>query len=251
MGSSFSGAGIGSGSGGIRGGGIGHVAVHDGAMRSFDTSDEKAWAELQGLLTRISSEYFGFIRTNQTVTTAYEALHRLSVQLVLNGSWSGIETEYGVDGADGCLLRLARRLSDAAHPRIRAILNSALLEFFTAMCHGNGAFLGRDGGSILPNIDGAVFQSTSNIFLANFLAGVLRTQYKTLSKDARKQLGQFARQKADQIVAAFASEFRGKPWKEIPQVSYSHLMRVLFQEQDWLETRLRRKLLPDPIASAA
>jgi len=61
---------------------------------------------------------------------------------------------------------------------------------------------------------------------------------------ARTYLNDFALVQANRIVSAFAGKFRHHPWKDIPQVSYPNMIRVLGGEPDWTVRQLRAKVMP-------
>ena len=65
-----------------------------------------------------------------------------------------------------------------------------------------------------------------------------------MNKAARAHLNDFAMAQANAIVAAYDGKFRHKPWHNIPQASFPHMVQVLAGEPDWTATRLRAKVAP-------
>jgi hypothetical protein len=260
MGTSNSGAGGGSGGSGGGGGdgGAGTVTLVKGGLQEVDPKEEKAWAALQSVYSRLSRDYLNFVAADAGVGAAYEALHRLHVMLVQEHSWENVEKRFGVAGESGCLKKLADALSPedgpgAVHPRLRASLQTALLDFFSRIVGDNVLVRNTgDAAAVLAHLTPEAFQSTSALFLGKYLAETLRHEEPTLSRLARSRLAQFSEAKANQVVAAFKARFRGKPWHDLQQVSYTHLFRVMQGEPEWLAEQLRRDVKNQgPVSSAA
>jgi hypothetical protein len=256
MGTSSGGAGGGSGGGGGRGFGV--ITIGSAGLKEVDPNEEKAWSALRGVFSDLSGDYIHFVSADAGVAAAYEALHRLHVALVQEHSWENVEKRFGVPGGSGCLKKLADALSaeegpNAVHPRLRASLQAALRDFFSRIVGDN--VLVRDTGdaaAVLAHLTPAAFQSISALFLGKYLAETLRIEVFSLSRLARSRLGQFSEAKANQVVASFAATFRGKPWHDIPQVSYTHLFRVMQGEPEWLAKQLRKGVQNQgPVSRAA
>jgi hypothetical protein len=222
-----------------------------------DPKATEAWAAIQSIFSRLPQDYIQFVSGDVGVGAAYEALHRLHVMLVQEKSWDKVQERFGVTGGPGCMLALIDALSKdegptPVHPRVRAPLKVALMDFFLRIVGDNPVI--RDSGTAaqaLAVLTPAPFQSISSLFLGAFLAAFLRQEETSLSRLARQRLHEFSEAKANQVVASFESTYRGKPWKDISQVSFTHLFRVMQGEPVWLAEQLRRKLRGSGLASSA
>jgi hypothetical protein len=257
MGSSGAGAGGGSGggSGGFGGGsggggGIGSVTLRGGALTSTDPGAVAAFDAIVQVYAKLSHDYLSSLLSDPGVAKAYEALFRLGVALLQDRSWDAIQREFGVDDGPGCLARLAAALasdsgSDAVNPRLQAPLKAAILDFLLRAVGDNLAIRNRgDSTAVLATASSDAFGRTANLFLGSYLSAVLRLEGKNLNRGARAHLNDYAMAQADRIVAAFAGKFRHQPWKDIPQVTYPHMIRVLGGERDWTVKQLRAKVAP-------
>jgi hypothetical protein len=244
------GGGRGGGGGGSGGGGAGSVTLKGGALTSTDPGKQKAWEAIQGVFSKLSQDYLGFITGEPGVIAAYEALFRLHVFLLQEKSWTKVEERFGVDGGPGCLVRLAGALiadvgPHAVNPILQAPLKASLLDFFQRVVRDDPVIRNRgDAQQVIANIDAAVFGRTSNLFLGAYIFESLRQEGKNLSSAARKHLQEFAAAKANQVITSFEGAFKDKLWRDVPQVSYSHLLRIMGAEPDWTTQRLRTKLVP-------
>jgi hypothetical protein len=255
MGNSGSGAGGGSGGGsggfgGGGGGGVGSVTLRGDALVSADPGVAEAFDAIVKVYARLSREYLVFLFDDPGVIKAYEALFRLSVALRQDRSWNAVEREFGVDDGPGCLKRLAAVLAsdagnDAVNPNLQATLQAALLDFLLRAVGNQLAVRNRgDATAVIGAAKGDVFGRTANLFLSSYLSATLRLEGKNLNQAARTHLNDFALAQANRIVSAFAGKFRHHPWKDIPQVSYPSMIRVLGGEPDWTVRQLRAKVTP-------
>jgi hypothetical protein len=243
MGTSGGGAGGGSG-----GGGGGIVTVSRGSLKQVDPSLAKAKAAFQKIFSRLPKDYLSFMVGDPGVVAAYEALHTLHVLLVENRSWKGVEERFGVAGGKGCLRALADALSSedgptGAHPRVRAPLQTALMDFFRRVVGGDPVVSQTgDATAVLTKLDPKTFQSTSARFFGEYLSELSRLEDPSISSLGLERRRDFALEKANQVVAAFERRFKGKPWKAIARVSFVHFFRVMQGEPEWLAAQLRREL---------
>lgn len=202
----------------------------------------------QDVFRHLTTDYFGFMAGDPGLVAAYEALHALHIQLVQNRSWMGVEELFGVKGGKGCLRALADELSRedgpvAVHPRVRAPLHAALMDFFRQMVGGDPVVpqIG-DAAEVLAKLDPTTFQSTSARFFGAYLAELLRLEDSSISKLGLNRRRDFALSKANQVVSAFERKFKGKPWKDIKRVGFKHFLRVIQGEPEWLAVQLRKAL---------
>jgi hypothetical protein len=174
-------------------------------------------------------------------------MFNLHVALVADKSWDTVEAKYGVDPGPGCLPRLAAALTNdaAVTPSLQATLKAAVLDFLLRAVGDDFAIRNRgDASQVIAAASEQVFARTANHFLGSFLAENLRLEGKNLGKEARLLVDDYASAKADAIVDAFAGKFRHTAWRDINQVSYPHLIRVMSGEADWTVKRLRAKVKP-------
>lgn len=262
MGTSGSGAGGGSGgSGGSAGsggggGGAGLLTVDGHTLREQDPKETEALAAIQSVFSRLNKDYISFISGDDAVATAYEALHTLHVMLVVEKSWAKVQARFKVPGDPGCLRALADALSsdeglNPVNPRLQAPLRAALMDFFLELV---GDPVVRDSApaeKVLKAVNPATFGSTPVRFFSAFLEKLLRQEETGLTKRARKLLHNFSETKAKQLVASFEARFHGKSWKDIKQVGFVHLFRIVKGEPEWLSDQLRRKVKSEEPALAA
>jgi hypothetical protein len=104
---------------------------------------------------------------------------------------------------------------------------------------------------VLSHLTPSVFQSTSALFLGNYLTESLRLEELSLSRLARSRLAKFSETKANQVVASFAAKYKDQPWGKIPQVSYRNLFQVIQGEPEWLAEQLRKEVRYQGQASSA
>jgi len=253
MGSSGAGAGGGGGGGGGGGfgGGMDSVVLRGGALTSADPGAVAAFEAIVEVYAKVSRDYLSSLLSDPGVAKAYEALFRLGVALLQDRrSWDAVQREFGVDDGPGCLARLAAALAsdsgnDAVSPALQAPLQAALLDFLLRAVGDDLAIRNRgDAAEVLAAASSDVFERTANLFLGSYLSEILRLEGKNLNRPARAHLNDFAMAQADRIVDAFARKFRHQPWKDIPQVSYPNMIRVLGGEQDWTVKQLRAKVTP-------
>lgn len=257
MGNSGAGAGGGSGGGsggfgggGSGGGGMGSVTLRGGALTSADPGAVAAFDAIVKVYAKLPRDYLSSLLSDPGVAKAYEALFRLGVALLQDRSWDAVQREFGVDDGPGCLARLAAALasdggSDAVNPRLQAPLKAAILDFLLRAVGDDLAIRNRgDAAAVLAAVSSDVFGRTANLFLGSYLSETLRLESKNLNRAARAHLNDFAMAQADRIVGAFAAKFRHQPWKDILQVSYPHMIRVLGGEADWTVKQLRAKVTP-------
>lgn len=252
MGSSGAGAGGGSrgGRGGFGGGGMGSVTLRGGALTSADPGAVAAFDAIVNVYAQLPRDYLSSLLSDPGIAKAYEALFRLGVALLQDRSWDAVQREFGVDDGPGCLARLAAALasdsgSDAVNPRLQAPLKAAILDFLLRAVGDDHAIRNRgDAAQVLAAVSSEVFGQTANLFLGSYLSETLRLEAKNLNRAARAHLNDFAMAQADKMVNAFAGKFRHRPWKDIPQVSYPHMIRVLGGEPDWTVKQLRAKVTP-------
>jgi hypothetical protein len=251
MGTSGGGAGGGSGGsggGGGGGGGSGTITVSRGALKEVDPTTAKANAAFQKIFSRLSTDYLGFMAGDPGLVQAYEALHTLHVLLGENKSWKGVEEQFGVAGGKGCLRALAEALSSEeepanVHPRVRAPLYAALMDFFRRIVGGDPVVpQNADAAEVLAKLNPTPFQSTSALFFGSYLTELLRLEDSSVTTLDLKRRRDFALQKANQIVAAFDRRFRKKSWKDIGQVGFRDFLRVIQGESGWLAEQLRKEL---------
>jgi hypothetical protein len=229
---------------------MGSVTLRGGALSSTDPGRVAAFEAIATVYGKLPRDYLSFLFSDPGVAKAYEAMFRLSVMLVQDKSWNAVERDFGVHGGPGCLARLASVLSsdsgdNAVSPALQAPLKAAILDFLLRVVGDDPAIRNRgDATQVLAATRADVFARTSNLFLGSFLYENLRLEGKNLNKAARVHLNDFAMAQADAIVAAYANKFRHKPWQDIPQASYPHMVKVLAGEPDWASTRLREKVAP-------
>lgn len=255
MGTSGSGAGGGSGggSGGFgsgSAGGVGSVTLRGGALVSADPGRDAAFTAINSVFSKLQDSYLSFLLTDKGVIKAYEAMFRLSFALLQDRSWNVIEREFGVDGGPDCLPRLATALTsdtggNAVSPALQAPLKAAVLDFLLRAVGDNLEIRNRGTGEqVVATADAQAFGRTANLFLGSFLSENLRQEGKNLNRAARAYLNDFAMAQADNVVAAFQGKFHHKAWNDIPQVSHSHMLRVLGGDPQWTTARLRKKVKP-------
>lgn len=258
MGSSGSGAGGGSGGGsggygggsGGGGGGMGSVTLRGGALSSADPGRVAAFDAIAAVCGKLPRDYLTFLVNDPGIAKAYEAMFRLGVMLTQDKSWNAVERDFGVDAGPSCLARLAGVLAsdsgeNAVSPALQAPLKAAILDFFLRAVGDKPAIRNRgDAAEVLAAVKPEVFARTSNLFLGSYLYENLRLEGKNLNKAARAHLSDFAMAQADAIVGAYAGKFRHKQWGDIPQASYSHMIKVLAGEPEWTAKRLRAKVAP-------
>ncbi|QCO02836.1 hypothetical protein [Azospirillum argentinense] len=219
-------------------------------MSSADPGRAAAFEAIANIYGKLPRDYLSFLVSDPGVAKAYAAMFRLGVMLLQDKSWNAVERSFGVDAGPGCLARLAAVLAsdsgdDAVSPALQAPLKSAILDFLLRVVGDDPAIRNRgDAAQVLAAARKDVFARTSNLFLGSFLYENLRLEGKNLNKAARAHLSDFAMAKADAIVAAFAVKFRHKPWHDIPQVSYPHMVKILAGEPNWTATQLRAKVAP-------
>ncbi|MBO3751110.1 hypothetical protein J5X84_33985 [Streptosporangiaceae bacterium NEAU-GS5] len=256
MGSSGAGAGGGSGGGsggfggGRGGGGIGSVTLRGGALTSADPGAAAAFDAIVKVYAKLSHDYLSSLLSDPGVAKAYEALFHLSVALLQDRSWDAVQREFGVDDGPGCLTRFAAALasdggSDAVNPRLQAPLKAAIRDFLLRAVGDDHAIRNRGNAEdVIAAANSGVFGRTANLFLGSYLSETLRLEAKNLNRATRAHLNDFAMAQANKIVGAFARKFRHQPWKDIPQVSYPHMIRVLGGEPDWTVKQLRATVTP-------
>jgi hypothetical protein len=252
MGSSGSGAGGGGGGGGGfgGGGGMGSVTLRGGALTSADPGAVAAFDAIVKVYAKLSREYLSSLLSDPGVAKAYEALFRLGVALLQDRSWDAVQREFGVDAGPGCLACLAAALasdggSDAVNPRLQAPLKAAILDFLLRAVGDDLAIRNRgNAADVIAAASSDVFGRTANLFLGSYLSENLRLEGRNLNRAARAHLNDFAMAQADRIVGAFAAKFRHKSWKDIAQVTYPNMIRVLGGEPDWTAKQLRAKVTP-------
>ncbi len=253
-----SGAGAGGGSGGSGGGGgAGFITIRHGHLSAENPKEAEAWEAIQSIFSRLPQDYIAFVLGDVGVEAAYEALHKLHVLLVQVKSWEGIQERFGILSGPGCLRALADALSredgpTPVHPRLRAPLKAALMNFFLRMVGDNPVI--RDSGNaqeVLKAITPNIFLSTSAVFLSSYMAEFLRLEETGLTKRARRLLCEFSETKAKQLVSSFEAKFKGRPWHNIEQVGFAHLFRILKGEPEWRSEQLRRKVRSERAASTA
>jgi hypothetical protein len=229
---------------------MGSVTLRGGALSSTDPGRVAAFEAIAAVYGKLPRDYLSFLVSDPGVAKAYEAMFRLGVMLTQDKSWNGVERDFGVDGGPGCLARLAAVLASdsgdsAVSPALQAPLKAAVLDFLLRVVGDNPAIRNRaDAAQVVAATQHDVFARTSNLFLGSFLYENLRLEGKNLNKAARAHLNDFAMAQSDAIVAAFGNKFRHKPWNDIPQASYTHMIKVLAGEPDWTATRLRAKVAP-------
>ncbi|WP_171075151.1 hypothetical protein, partial [Nonomuraea basaltis] len=220
------------------------------ALTSADPGAVAAFDAIAKVYAKLSRDYLSSLLSDPGVAKAYGALFHLGVALLQDGSWNAVQREFGVDGGPGCLARLAAALasdggSDAVNPRLQAPLQAAILDFLKRAVGDDPAIRNRgNAAEIIAAASRAVFSRTANLFLGSYLSETLRLEAKNLNRAARVHLNDFAMAQADTLVHAFAGKFRHQPWKDIPQVSYPHMIRVLGGEPDWTVKQLRAKVTP-------
>jgi hypothetical protein len=249
------GAGAGGGSGGSRGGGggggggtgAGFLTTSDGSLKDVDPEEGEAWAALQGVFSRLSPEYIGFLVGDDGVRAAYEAIQWMHVVFVIDRSWDKIEERFKIAGGPGCVRLLIEVLSredgpNPVNPRLQAPLKTALMDFFLKVVDDPVLRDSGDAKEVLAAVKPSVFKSTSAHFFGAYLAESLRIEENSLSKLARRRLRDFSEAKANQLVIAFEDKFKDKESHDIKQVSYAHLFRIMKAEPEWLSEQLRRGL---------
>lgn len=249
LGGGGGGGGLGGGGGGS-GGGAGYNAVQGGQLVAVDPGLAQDWAAVHTVWSKLTREWIGFTLGEAGVQAAYSALFRLRILLVEGRSWDGVGREFGVDDGPGCLTRLVDRLVDnegphATHEKLKAPLKAALLDFAQRLVGDDPVMLDAgDARQVIAALDQQVFERTSNQFLSAYIHENLRIEGKNLSQSARAHFVDYATAKANQIVAAFDSTYRGKRWGEIPQASFPHMMRIMAAESDWAVKNLRARVNP-------
>jgi hypothetical protein len=259
MGTSIGGSGGGSSGGGGRGGGgrgAGSVILKDGVLTSDDPAAKAAWGALQSIFSELSSDYISFVLGDEGVAAAYESLHKLHVFLVQERSWDKVTETFGVSDKKGCLEDLVTALSAGTasapvHPRLHAALKVALEEFMIDVVGDPVIKATGNGATVLAKVKSDVFQSTSARFLGHYLTQVLRHEPRGTSRLARSRLNDFAREKANQVVAAFKQKFYSKKYGSINQVGYSHFFRIMKGEPGWTAGQLRKEIRAAPPVSNA
>jgi hypothetical protein len=257
MGTSDSGAGGGSGGsggsggrgvGGSGGGGAGFVELRNGTLRPVDPDEKEAWDAIQGVFSRLTQDYMGFLVGDEGVGAAYETIQWLHVVLGRGGGgWAEVQGRFGVSDRPGCVRELIEKLCSeqgavGVNPLLRAPLKAALMDFFLQVL---GDPVVRDAGNaeeVLRSVKSKAFDSASALFLGAYLAESLRQEEKNLSRLARSRLKAFALAKANQIVGVFENRFEKHSWGNIAQVSHNHLFRVMKGESEWLIEQLRRNV---------
>jgi hypothetical protein len=243
------GGGGGLGGGGAGGGGAGYNAVQGGQLVAVDPGLAQDWAAVHGVWSKLTREWIAFTLGQDGVQAAYSALFRLRILLVEGRSWEGVVRDFGVDEGPGCLVRLVDRLVDiegrAPHEKLKAPLKAALLDFAQRLVGDDPVVLDAgDARQVMAALDPQVFELTSNQFLSAYIHENLRIEGKNLSRTARAHFLDYATAKANQVVAAFDRKYRGKPWGDIPQASFPHMMRILAKDADWAVKNLRAKVNP-------
>ena len=228
----------------------GVIIASDFVLSSTDPGRAAAFEAIAAVCGKLPRDYLSFLVSDPGVAKAYEAMFRLGVMLAQDKSWNGVARDYGVNAGRGCLARLASALAsdsgnNAVSPALQAPLKAAILDFFLRVVGDNPAIRNRgDAAQVLAATEADVFARTSNLFLGSFLYENLRLEGKNLNKAARAHLNDFAMAQANAIVAAYDGKFRHKPWHNIPQASFPHMVQVLAGEPDWTATRLRAKVAP-------
>jgi hypothetical protein len=249
-GGSSGGAGGGGGGAGGGGGGAGFVELRNGSLREVDPNEKEAWDAIQGVFSRLTPDYIGFLVGDEGVRAAYETIQWLHIILAQDKSWAKIEDRFHVAGTSGCVRALIDALcrdqgEGAVNPLLRAPLKAALMDFFLQVL---GDPVVRDAGDakeVLRSVKPKAFESASALFLGAYLTESLRQEEKNLSRLARNRLKDFALAKANQVVGVFKERFHARPWKQgIEQVSYTHLFRIMKEESEWLIAQLRRNVPP-------
>jgi hypothetical protein len=229
---------------------MGSVTLRGGVLTSADPGRVAAFDAIANVYSKLSHGYLSFLVGDPGVAKAYEALFRLGVALLQDQSWESIQREFGVDDGPGCLMRLAAALAagsgnDAVSPALQAPVKAAILDFLVRVVGDDFAIRNRGGAAeVLAAARKDAFTRTANLFLGSYLSETLRLEEKNLNRAARVHLNDFAMAQADRIVDEFAGKFRHQPWKDIHQVSYPHMIRVLGGEMDWTVKRLRTKVAP-------
>ena len=251
MGSSGAGAGGGSGGfGGGGGGGLGSVTLRGDALTSANPGAVVAFDAIVGVYAKLSHDYLSSLFSDPGVAKAYRALFHLGVALLQDRSWDAVQREFGVDDGPGCLARLAEALasdggSDAVNPRLQAPLKTAILDFLSRAVGDDRDIRSRgDASDVLAAARDDVFTLTANLFLGSYLSETLRLEAKNLNRAARAYLNDYAMAQANRIVGAFAGKFCHQPWRDNPQVSDPHMIRVLGGEPAWTVKQLRVKVMP-------
>jgi hypothetical protein len=248
-----SGRGAGGGSGGSGGGrwggggtGAGVLTIRDGSLTNVDPQKEEAWGAIQAVFSRLPQDYIAFLVGDDGVRTAYETIQWLHVIFVQEKSWDKIEQRFQVPPGPNCLRNLIDALSReggplGVNPHLHDPLKSALMRFFLKVVGDDPVI--RDSGDakeVLAATSPRAFQSASALFFGAYLADSLRQEEKGLTRLARARLREFSEAKANQVVYAFRDRFRGKPWNDIHQVSFTHLFQVMKAEPEWLSELLRK-----------
>jgi hypothetical protein len=229
---------------------MGSVALRGDALTSADPGRIAAFDAIAKVYAKLPRDYLSSLLSDPGVAKAYEALFRLGVALLQDRSWNSVQREFGVDDGPGCLARLAAALAsdsgnDAVNPRLQAPLKAAILDFLLRAVGDDLAIRNRgNAAEVIAAARSDVIRRTANLFLGSYLSETLRLEAQNLNRAARAHLNDFAMAQANKIVDAFGGKFRHQPWKDIHQVSYPHMIRVLGGEPDWTVKQLRAKVTP-------
>jgi hypothetical protein len=248
MGSGSAGGGGGGSGGATSGGGVGYggYQIRGGRILVQDVDATEKAEAVAKVLKKLRPEYLHEQFVNSSARDVYRELSLLRVDLAVNRDWSGIAARLKVADGPGCLPRLAtalmRRFEAADHNKksgafVRMALENVLLR---AVGDDSQTFLSATAEGVMRNLDAAVFDHLSALFLGDMLYEVLRGEERALPPRVKNGLRSVVQAKADHIVEDFMTRFGGKPLGDTKQVSYRHLFDVIAQREDWFLDQLRR-----------
>jgi GGDEF domain-containing protein len=173
--------------------------------------------------------------------SAYESLFEISVELVQNKSWKNIEQKYGVEGNEGCLVKLANAIlekvsAEQVDPKVRQVCRIAL-ENFLILSVGDdpSVYLKATAQEIINKIDAKIFRSTSSYFLREVIYELVKREESAIPDQIRNDLYELSRYRADDIVSKFENRF-----KKSGNVSFRSLFRFINDNSDWFVPLLRK-----------
>jgi hypothetical protein len=248
MGSGSGGGGGGSSGGAAAGGskGYGGYKISGDRLIVQNVDAEEKAAAVRRVLKKLRDEYLLEQFVESSAREVYRELSLLNVDLCINRSWKGIADRLGVDGGPGCLMQLSsalmRRLETAdRNMKSRAFVRMALENFLLrAMRDDSRRFVSATGEQVIGAIDRGVFDHLAGLFLGDLLYEVVRGEERALPAEVKTGLRPVVQARADRVVSDFEARFRGKPLKNIEQVSYRDLFDVMALQKDWFLDQLRR-----------
>jgi hypothetical protein len=248
MGSGSGGGGGGGSGGATAGGGRGYGGYRvSGGRLTVDNVDASAKAKAVGrVLKKLSSEYLQEQFTDSSAREVYRELSLLNVDLCIQRSWNGIRDRFGVDGARGCLTKLAATIMGGLetadrNKKSRAFVRMALENFLLrAVGDDPKLLLSATADEVINAADPGVFGRASGLFLGDLLYEVVRGEERALPAEVKAGLRPVVQARAGTIVAAFETRFLGKALGNIEQVSHRHLFDVIASQKDWFLDQLRK-----------